>query len=75
MEPWIALPTWFLVRCALPYFREDHPWRLRPRFFTLDEWAAGQTPLCRAFDFVFWLLGSQAAGLWLGICFRLAREL
>lgn len=55
--PWVAFPTWWiawLIVCS-PWCPATHPWRARPTFFTLAEWHAGQTPLCRQFDVGFWI--------------------
>ena len=54
MTKWIALPTWIVTRMIVPTFPPEHPWRKRA--FTLSDWAAHQTELCRVFDLVFWCL-------------------
>jgi hypothetical protein len=50
----IALPTWLALKLGLKHFRPDHPWLQRPRFFTLQEWHAGRTRICREYDYAVW---------------------
>ena len=50
-----ALPTWGITRIALRchLLPAKHPWY--GRRFTLANWSACQTPLCRQFDFILWV--------------------
>lgn len=45
---WLSLPTWLLLRAIRPALPATHPWKHRP--YSLHEWRAGQTDLCRGFD-------------------------
>lgn len=54
-----ALPTWALTNALNPFLLpRGHPWR---RWWTLEEWSSGQSPLCILFDWVFWNVVISAA--------------
>lgn len=47
-----AFPTWAIVSALLPFLPKTHPWYRRT--FSLRDWHAHQTPLCRAIDVLFY---------------------
>lgn len=53
MDKWLALPTWLLTNLMTPFMKKSHPWHRR--YFTLEDWAAGETPMCRETDIGLWL--------------------
>jgi hypothetical protein len=53
MKELIHSPTWLLTRALTPFLPLDHPWRYR--HFTLANWAAGATPLCRDLSLCIWV--------------------
>jgi hypothetical protein len=53
-----ALPTWILTNAITPFLCKGHPWRWR--WFQLDDWHAGQTELCRKFDYALWWSGAYS---------------
>lgn len=66
MKTLVALPTWALTRMVRPFLPAQHPFK--DRRFSLANWHAGQTPLCRGFDHVFWggiIMAIGWIGLWL----------
>lgn len=46
-----AFPTWALTNAVTPFLPASHPWH--GRTFSLRDWHAGQTPLCRLLDIAF----------------------
>lgn len=52
MEKYWGLPTWIMFRVYRRLLPKGHAWRHRR--FTLEDWVAGETDLCRGFDLVFW---------------------
>jgi len=57
LRKWTALPTWLLMKMGRRFFRKDHPWRQREKFFTLRDWHDGRTEVCMNYDQNFWCLG------------------
>ena len=49
-----ALPCWLLVRFVWPTFPVEHAWKARGTAFTLRDWTANRTDMCRGFDAVLW---------------------
>ncbi len=52
MEKWMSLPTWLLTNLVTPFMPKGHPWHRR--YFTLEDWAECQTPMCQEYDFGLW---------------------
>jgi len=50
-----AIPTWFLTCLLEPFLPASHPWK--GKYYSLSEWARGQTSMCKEFDWVFWIGG------------------
>jgi hypothetical protein len=48
MRELAAFPTWALTIAIVPLLSKSHPWH--GRSFTLRDWHAHQTPLCRVLD-------------------------
>ena len=50
-----AFPTWAIMRVALQLhlLPDGHLWY--GRSFSLADWSAHQTPVCRRFDLIFWV--------------------
>lgn len=48
-----GLPSWLLARALIPFVPKDHPWH--GRRFTLTDWCAHETQVCRDFDTTLWL--------------------
>lgn len=68
MRKLTALPTWLLTMFILRFFPLHDGYAWVNRKFTLSDWHAHQTPLCKQFDLVFWITG-------LGILLALTRIL
>lgn len=56
MKKLTALPTWLLTVFIIRFFSlpTHHAWA--DRKFSLTDWHAGQTPLCKQFDLLFWVM-------------------
>ena len=53
MKELAAFPTWALTIAIVPLLPKSHPWH--GRSFSLQDWHARQTALCRALDVLLYV--------------------
>lgn len=53
-------PTWVMTNAMSPFLPKAHPWK--NKWFTLRDWHQNQTPLCRSFDMLGWVIAGQVTG-------------
>jgi hypothetical protein len=56
MKQILVLPTWILLKIAMPFFPKKHEWK--GRRFTLLDWSEHSTEVNNMFSFFFWIAGS-----------------
>lgn len=59
-----SIPTWAITNAFSPLLPKTHPWK--NKWFTLRDWHQHETPTCRAFNTVGWVIAGQFVGFLIG---------